>query len=153
MAVFGVYTAQMVTKWQLQNQITDALMFVLNNGLSLVYTEKGWGLRITATDGGAQVAVQKKEVNRMIKEIYDKHWISMMHSLKNPVPTQYIHPGTAPYIKAWLSDKQTPDALLKYTYRMWLSQLPTLTNLALWNKTDNPRTVRCKCGQIGNATQ
>jgi hypothetical protein len=146
-------TAKQVQTWRLQNQITDALAFCINSGWSLLKSNKGWGLSHTINSSNTTAAVRKTDYKRMITDAENEMWMAQLRAGCRTIPTIYAGKTEASYVTSWLRDKQVKDYIFRFTLKMWLSQLPTLENICLWNssKTKPYARINCKCGLKGSA--
>jgi hypothetical protein len=148
-------TAAQVMKWKLQNQFTDALCYCINSGWSLLKSTQEWGLANTKNYTNDLACTSKTSIRSMMNTQENHMWIAQLKSAARTIPTIYAATTEAAYITAWLRDIQVQDSIFRFTLKMWLSQLPTLENIAMWNRAKGHTFVRnkcaCECNEKGTA--
>jgi hypothetical protein len=103
--------------------------------------------------GIKNTVVDKHKARIMMNQNEDNMWIAQLKAAARTIPTVYASTEGAAYINKWLRDRSVKDSLFRFTLKMWLSQLPTLENISLWNAAKNNGFYRtyCVCGEKGTA--
>jgi hypothetical protein len=142
-------------KWKLQNQFTDALCYCINLGWSSLKSVDRLGLVNTTNYTNNKTNTNKKNIRSLINTQETDMWVAQLKSAAKTVPTIYAAATEAAYITSWLRDIQVLDSIFRFTLKLWLSQLPTLENIAMWNRAKGHTFVRnkcaCDCNQKGTA--